>query len=132
MDGLIAQSSYSPASPRLRGDAFSFADQVRGDLPAVRRSPMLEKVDPLPGPKRQAPIDHRNCELDAGESGADMRWHVVRTFLLVPVAPGFLGGQPIKESLEIGADLARRILLNDEPGGRMPAKQGEKPCLHLA
>ena len=86
----------------------------------MRCSTVFEQVDPLPGAKyRSAPV-HRNAELRLGQRRLDVRRHVVRPFVLMPIA-GILRHQPAKECLEVGADVGIGVLLHQQRGRRVPA-----------
>ena len=116
----------------VRGDlSFSFADQMHGDLASVRRAPMFEQINPLPGPQGEPAGDDRNGELHAGQRRSDVGRHVVGAFVCVPISPRVLRRDAFKECLEIGADVPRRILLNEQSSGGVSAEQRQEPGPHL-
>jgi hypothetical protein len=104
---------------------------MQGDLPATRRAPMLEQINPLPGPQGELALQDWNCELHAGQRRADVRRHVIGAFIHVPISPRLLRRQAVEKRLQIGANVRRGVLLNELSGGGVPAKQGQEPRLHL-
>ncbi len=58
-----------------------------------------------------------------------MGGHVVGPFIAMPILTRVLRRQAIEECLEIGANVARRVLLNEQCGRGVPAKQSEKTGL---
>ena len=55
--------------------------------------------------------------------------HIVRAFVGVPISAGVLRRQPVEKCLEIGANVPRGVLLSQQSGRGVPAKQGQKPGL---
>ena len=92
---------------------------------------MLEQIDALPFAERQPPFHKRDRELNLSESGAQMRRHVVRAFVIMGIGVRILGRDPREIRLEIGADLRRGIFLNEQRGRRVPAKYRQQPIRHL-
>lgn len=108
----------------MRGDfACSFANQMHGDIAFAGRPAMLEKIDALPGPKRQPAIDDRDREIRAGQSGADVCRHVIRALLVVEIAAFSFRSDVLKEGLKVGTNFRRRIFLNEQSRGGMPAEK---------
>ena len=83
---------------------------------------MLEQVNTLPSSQGELPLHDWNRQLHADEGRADMGWHVVRAFVGVPISPGVLRRQPIEKCLEVGANVPRGVLLNEQSGRGVPAK----------
>jgi hypothetical protein len=100
------------------------------DLAPVRRAAMLDEVESLPGAEHEASVRERNRQLRRQQRGANMRRHIVGSFIGVAIAPRLLGGERAQEILEIGADLGRRILLDEQRSGGMAQIEGEKPRRH--
>jgi hypothetical protein len=92
---------------------------------------MLEQINPLPGPQGKPALQDWNCELHAGQRRADMCRHVVGAFVRVPISPRLLRRQAVEKCLKIGANVRRGVLLNEQSGRGVPAKQGQEPGLHL-
>jgi hypothetical protein len=130
--GPTQKAAMPAAAGRAGGDrAPSFADQMHGDFPVVGRAPMLEEINTLPGSQRESAIPDRNGAVHAGQGGADVRGHVVGAFVCVTVSPGPLRRQAVEERLEIGANVRRRVLLNEQSGRGVPAEQGQEPGSHV-
>lgn len=55
-----------------------------------------------------------------------MRRHVIGAFVIVPIAPRLLRRNAIEEGLEVGANVRRGVLLNEQSGRCVPAKQGQQ------
>src|ERR1700733_15350697 len=72
---------------------------------------------------------NRNRKLHAGQNGADVGGHVVSAFVRVPVS-AVLRRRAVEKCLEICANVSRGVLLNDQPGRGMAAKQGKEPGLN--
>jgi hypothetical protein len=104
---------------------------MQSDLAASRRAPMLEQINPLPCPQGELALQDRNCELHAGQRRADVRRHVIGAFIPVPISPRFLRRHAVEIRLQISAYVRRGVLLNEQSGGGVPTKQGQKPRLHL-
>jgi hypothetical protein len=98
---------------------------VQGDLAPVRPPPVLEQIDPLPGPQRRPPAHHRNAQLHRRQRRADVARHVVRPLVIVPI-PGPLRRDLLEEVGEVGPHLRGGVLLDQQRGGGVPAEQGEQ------
>jgi Protein of unknown function (DUF3309) len=109
--------------------SHSFADQMQGDLSPVRRSAMLKQINPLPRPEHQFTPEDRNRQLNAGQDSAYVRGHVVGAFVRMPVL-AVVRRHTVEKCLEIGANVSGGVLLYEQPGRSMPAKQGQKASLH--
>jgi hypothetical protein len=107
----------------------SFTNKMQGNLSPMRRTPMLEQVNALPSTQGELPMHNRNRELHADQGRPDMRGHVVRPFFGVPISAGVLRRQAVEKCLEISANVPRGVLLYQQSGRRVPAKQGQKPGL---
>ena len=64
---------------------------VEDHLTLMSPCPVLEDIEPLPGPETSPPIEHRDGKMGLGERGTDMGRHVVGTLGRMPVAPCPLG-----------------------------------------
>ena len=82
---------------------------MRGDLAPMRRAPVLKQIDALPGSETQPALDQRNRQIDAGQSRADMGRHVVGTLVIVGVARRVFRRDAVEKSLEVRANLRRRV-----------------------
>ena len=49
---------------------------------------MLPEADCLPGAEQQTSVLHTQTEGLTGESGPNVRWHIVRPFIVMQVGPG--------------------------------------------
>ena len=123
--------SGSPCGPSRGDPSFSFADQMHGDFALVWRASVLEQINPLPGSQGEPAGDDRNGELHAGQRRSDVGRHVVGAFVRMPISPHLLWRDAFKECLQIGADVRRGVLLNEQSGGGVPAEQRQEPGLHL-
>jgi hypothetical protein len=94
-EGIIVEANFKVARASLSGGEksrgrrlgrlSSLAQQVQDNRPPVRRSAMLEHIDPLPCSERRPAVDDRNRQLRAGERGPYVRGHVVRPFHRVAI-----------------------------------------------
>jgi hypothetical protein len=107
----------------------SFTNKMQGNLSPMRRTPMLEQVNTLPSSQGELPLNNRNRQLHTDEGRPDMCRHVVGAFVDVPISAGALRRQAVEKCLEIGANIPRGVLLYQQSGRRVPAKQGQKPGL---
>jgi hypothetical protein len=102
---------------------------MQGNLSLMRRTPMLEQVNTLPSSQRELPLHNGNRQLHTDEGRADMCGHVVGAFVGVPISAGVLRRQAVEKCLEIGANIPGGVLLYEQSGRGVPAKQGQKPGL---
>ena len=92
----------------------SVAHQMHRDAPLVRAGAVLEQVDALPAAEiRPAGVD-RDREMGRGQGGADVRRHVVRAFLGVPVVAQVLRHDAPEELVEIVQHVRIGVLLDQE------------------
>src|SRR5690348_2819918 len=89
---------------------------------------MLEQEDALPGAEYRLAVLDGNGQLARGEGGAEMRRHVVGTFLVMFIAGAF-GGDALEIGFEVPARGRCSILLDDERRGGMAAKKGRQPLV---
>lgn len=59
-----------------------------------------------------------------------MGGHIVGAFVGVPISAVVLRRQAVEKCLEIGANVPRGVLLYQQSGRGVPAKQGQKPGLN--
>src|ERR1700730_6873236 len=90
---------------------------MKDDLPPMRRHAVLEDVDTLPGSENRLAIKDRYRELRIGERGPDVSRHVVGAFHCVAVQLVVLGGQTAEMIVEIGDHVRVGVLLNRQGGG---------------
>ena len=69
-------------------------------------------------------------ELYAGDRRPDMGGHVVGAFVRMLVSPGVFGRQAFQKRLQIGANVRRGVLLDEQACRGVPAQQGQEPGLH--
>src|ERR1700743_2077144 len=100
----------------------SFTNKMQDNLPPMRRTPMLEQINTLPGPQSEVALQDRHWELHAGRRRADVCGHVVGAFVCVPILAGVLRRQAIEKCLQIAANVRRGVLLYEQSGGGMSAK----------
>jgi len=74
---------------------------------------MLEQIYALPGPQCEPAAHDRDGEVHACQRGSDMGRHVVVAFVCMPISPRLFWRDAFKECLKIGANIPRRILLNN-------------------
>lgn len=80
----------------------------------MRPPSVLERIDTLPRSKRQLPIQQRDGELDLGQGGANVRWHIARTLVIVDVSGRIFRREPRKKiRFKIGAGHGRGVLLDE-------------------
>jgi hypothetical protein len=95
---------------------------MQGYLSPMRRSPMLEQVNTLPSPQGKLPLHDRNRKLHARQDRADMGGHIVGAFIPMPILMHVLRRQAIEKCLEVGANVPRGVLLDEQSGRGVPAK----------
>ena len=98
---------------------------MQGDFAPVRTNPVLPEVDPLPSAQREAAAGERNRQLDRGQRGADMRGHVVGSFVAMPEQRVAIGYEASQEAFEISEHVGIGILLHDQTGGCVADEQRE-------
>src|SRR4051812_20939193 len=86
---------------------------------------MFEQEDPLPRAELWLPIHDRNAELGGGQRAAQVRGHVIRSFVVMLVVRPF-GREPFEIAFEVAPRSRRGIFLDDQRGGGVPAEYGEK------
>ena len=74
-------------------------------------------------------IGMANCTPVSARS--DVGWHVVGAFVCMPISPRLLRRDAFKECLQIGADVPRCILLDEQSRRSVSAEQREEPGPHL-
>ena len=107
----------------------SFTNKMQGNLSPMKRTPILEQINTLHAIKGELPLHDRNRQLHADEGRPDMRGHVVGAFVGMPISAGVLRRQAVEKCLEIGVNVPRGVLLYQQSGRGVPAKQGQKPGL---
>jgi hypothetical protein len=105
---------------------------MQRDLPTTWDAPMLEQINPLPGPQGELALHDRNRKLHASQRRADVGRHVVWAFVCMPISPRLLRRQAVEKCLEIGANIRRGVLLNEQSGRGVATKQGQEPGLQPA
>src|SRR5262245_33417965 len=101
---------------------------MQNDLAFLWTPAMFEEVDSLPRAEGRLTVQHRNRDLHLRERSAQMRRHVVRPFILMRIPARVFGGQSLEERFEVGANLRRGVLLNEERSGSVTAEQREEAC----
>jgi len=99
------------------------------NLPPMRRPPMFEKINALPGPQSETAAHEGDRELSAGQRGADVGRHIVGALVRMPIPARLFGRQTVEKRLQIGANVWRSVFLNEQSGRGMSAKEGQKPSL---
>ncbi len=92
---------------------------------------MLEQINPLPSSQGEPAVHDRDGEVHVGQRRSDMGGHVVIAFVCMPISPRLLWRDAFKERLQIGADVPRRILLNEQSRRGVSAEQRQEPGPHL-
>ncbi len=78
---------------------------------------MFPEVNALPGAQGQPPAGEGDREVDRGQRGADMRWHVVRAFGRVDKPRIAIGNQAFEKPVQIDPDIRIGIFLDQQRGG---------------
>ena len=97
----------------------SAAQQMQGDFAPMRTNPVFPQVDPLPCAQHQASVGERNRQLDRGQRGADVRGHVIRSFVAMPEQGVAIGYQASQETFEISAHVGIGIFLHEQTRRRV-------------
>ena len=87
---------------------------MRGDFARVWSASMLEQINPLPSSQGKSAVHDRDGKVHVDQRSSDMGGHVVVAFVCMPISPCLLWRDAFKERLQIGADVPRRILLNEQ------------------
>ena len=96
------------------------ADQILGEVhqgfsyAQVRLSPVLPKVNSLPGAQSKVSINDRDAEVYRGQCRADVRRHVISAFGRVPKQRVAIGHEPREKTLQIAAHFRVGIFLNQQ------------------
>ncbi len=100
---------------------------MHDDPARVRRSPVLEDIDPLPSAKRHTPLVHGDRQRRLGQRGLHVRRHVVWPFRRVDEKGVTLGHEPPEERPKVTLNIPVGILLDQERGLSMGAVDGHEP-----
>jgi hypothetical protein len=104
---------------------------MQDDFSAVRRSPVFEEVNPLPGSKHHAPRSNRDGQLRLRERGPYMRRHVVRPFCAVDIALAVFWSDCFEKVFEISLNIRIGVFLNEKRGRRMAAEYRQKTARNV-
>ena len=105
---------------------------MQDDRTARTMRSMLEEIDALPSPKRQASINHGNGQMSLRERRAYMCGHVVRPFHGVAIQRIVLRSNAFEEVAQVGNDIRIGVLLNRERRRCMLAEQREESSSDMA
>ena len=97
----------------------SFTNKMQGNLSPMRRTPMLEQVNTLPGSQGELPL---TIGIVSCTPMRAVRICAGRAFVGVPISAVVLRRQAVEKCLEIGANVPRGVLLYEQSGGGVPAK----------
>src|SRR5688500_13883243 len=114
----------SRVQPAARTGLFS--GEMQDDFSLRRTRSMLEKIDALPGAEHELPVHDRNAQVHLGQGRLQMRRHVVGTFVVVLIESRTLRRELIEELLQVATHGRRRVLLDDEGRGSVPAEQRQQ------
>jgi hypothetical protein len=119
------------SSPRdgFRGKGLSglLANDVDDDLPRMRASAMLEKVNALPRAEQEAPTRNRNCQRCLRQRALDVCGHVVGTLGSVYEERIALRHQVLEKGEQISLDVGIGVLLYQQGSRGMPAENVCQP-----
>jgi hypothetical protein len=65
------------------------------------RGAVLEQKYALPYAELQTAVGDRDCQLGLGEHALDVRRHIVRPLVIVPIEGHVFGNQPAQKSIEV-------------------------------
>lgn len=117
---------------RIEQTPASLARKVQHEAAAMRARTMLENINTLPGPKRQAGIDERNRQLRLGKCRADVRRHIIGAFHGVPVPFRIFRRQPLEEFIEIANHVRVGVFLNGQRRRGVLNKDSEQARMNAA
>lgn len=101
---------------------------MNGDFAGSGLSAVLEQENPLPPAKRQTPADNRDGKLGRSQRRAQVRGHIVRTFVIMLLFRAF-GRETGDEPLEVAPGGGRGIFLDQERCRGVTAKKRAKTGL---
>ena len=93
----------------------------------MRRAPVFEEENALPGSQLHSSIDNGHCFTGARQNHADVRWHVVAAFGSVCEVAWILGHEPIKEFFQITSRGRIGIFHDDHAATGMLDKHRRRP-----
>ena len=107
----------------------SLAEEMEEDRAGVGGVAVFPEIDALPGAKGEAPLGHRDREVDGGQGGSNMSGHVVIAFSSMAEQGGTIGHEASKECFEVAADIGVGVFLDQERGGGVADMKGEQASL---
>jgi len=96
----------------MRGNLL--ADEMRHDAAAVGVGAVFPKINALPGAEREFAAYYGHGHIHRGESGANVRGHIVLTFGSVLEDWIAIRDQPREKLLEVAANIRIGVFLNDD------------------
>src|SRR5215472_12700040 len=103
------------------------ADQGQDERAVMGGSAVFEQEDPLPDAELQPPLGNGNGQLGLRQCALDVRRHIVRSLVIVPVEGDVFGNDPLQKGVEIAPDVGRRILLDQQRGRSVRDVQAKQP-----
>jgi len=95
----------------------------------VRLAAVFEKKNSLPGSELDFSIDNRHCFAGAGQDHANVRGHIVRSFIVVFVV-GVFGDQFLEKSFDVAARRRRCVLHHGQAATRVLDENRRDPVPH--
>jgi hypothetical protein len=131
VDGPLRDKSANRSRVTTPGrNAFrSATQQMQRHFAAMRARAVFPEIDALPRAEREAATGQRNRQLHGGQRRSDMRGHIVRPFIAMPVQRIAIDDQPREESIEIAANIGVGVLLNHQARGRVANEQRQQTFL---
>ncbi len=105
---------------------------MRSHLAAMRSAPMFEQVNALPDAEHETSGTHGYRKLGLSQHGADVRRHVIRSFLDMAIFRVVFRHKPGQKSLQIVLHIGVGIFLHDQAGRGMPHEQGQQRIAQAA
>ena|ERR1700730_1120411 len=97
----------------------------------MRIAAMLEQKNSLPSAELHPPIDNRHSFACAGERHADVRWHVIGTFVVM-LEVLILRDEFVEESFQVAACRGRGVLHRNQTATGVLHKNSNNTFAHFA
>lgn len=118
-----------------------FSQNMSSDAACMWLVAMFPEVNPLPGAQGKVARDDGDAEVDGGQRGAHVGWHVILTFACVVEQRVAIGDQTREKTFQVTPDFRVGIFLDQQRGGRVAHMQRQEtvgdaapadPCGDLA
>src|SRR5262245_20674498 len=104
---------------------------MRDNDPVVWPVAMLPTIYALPGAKREPATSKWDDQIHGGQSGADVRRHIVLTFLDVLKERLAIRHKPRKEAFEVAPHFRVGVLLNEQRSRGVLEVESDRSFLHF-